>query len=941
MEHSRDALFVLDAETGRVLDANAQACYHLGYTQEELLDLYVTDFIVRFQNSEQWKYRAIELNEGQVFESEHLRKDGVKVPVEVSAKSVRDAGKGFVLATVRDIAERNRSEWALRESQNKLQSIFRAAPIGIGVVVDRILQTVNERFCEIIGYRQEELVGRNSRILYQSDEEYAFVGQEKYRQIKASGTGVVETRFLHKNGTLIDVLLSSTPIDPDDWGVGVTFTALDITERKLAERALQESEHKLREAQAYAHVGYWELMADGKTARWSDEIYDIFGLDIPVTPGPDALSKLVKPEDMHGVMRSLETSLAKGLEHVIEYPVHRPDGAIRWVQCRAKPVQNETGAVEKLSGFIQDITERKQAELAIFEEREFLQHIIDGIDDPIMVVSPKYEVIRMNAAANKSLTGIYEDSADLKCHQIYHASSEPCQGEDHPCPLRTVLQTGMPSRVIHTQHDRNGLLRTFEIAASPLRENQGEIIGIIESSRDITDQLAVLDKLKEKELSLAHLAQHDPLTGLPNRLLFADRLSQSVHKAHRNQEQLAVLFIDLDRFKQVNDSFGHPHGDEVLKLVAERFRPLVREDDTISRMGGDEFNVILTSVKRTEDAALVARKFLTVFDQPFFVQGGQPLYLSASIGISLYPQHGTSVDELVRNADAAMFRSKDEGRNTYQYYTGDMTAQAFERVLLETNLRQALTKRELVLDYQPQFDLRTLDIGGFEALIRWRHPEMGLVSPGKFIPLAEETGLIVPIGQWVLSTACRQMRMWIDAGIVEHDRLMSVNLSGKQLDQDDIVQHVQAALDASGLDARCLELEITETTMMTYPERAQRILNELRNLGVGIAVDDFGTGYSSLSYLKRLPITKLKIDRSFVSDIPNDPNDMAISRAVIALGKSMSMAVLAEGIETETQRAFLAHEGCETGQGFLIARPMSSMAVEEFVCARQRDGGVP
>ncbi|MET0121849.1 MAG: EAL domain-containing protein [Candidatus Thiodiazotropha sp. 6PLUC9] len=577
-----------------------------------------------------------------------------------------------------------------------------------------------------------------------------------------------------------------------------------------------------------------------------------------------------------------------------------------------------------------DTTERRKAEMAVIDERTFLQHVIDGVDDPIMVIGLDYKVLRMNLAAKQVASTLKLDSQNLCCYQLSHNNEKPCSGNDYPCPLEIVLQTRSPSKVVHSHVSEMGVNRRFEISISPLFDDNGEIIGVIESSHDLTEHLELLDELKQRELSYAHLAQHDPLTGLPNRLLFADRLSQAIHVAHRNKTTIAILFIDLDRFKEVNDSFDHACGDEVLKEVAKRFQALFREDDTIARMGGDEFTVILTHIKNESNGALVAKKLLNTFRKPFTINGHK-LFLGASIGISLYPEHGDSVDDLVRNADSAMYRAKEEGRNTFQYYSEELTSKAFERVFLASSLHGAMKNNELILYYQPQFELVSMKICGIEALIRWQNPELGLVTPNKFIPLAEESGIINKMGKWILREACQQMKAWQDSGLMDSEVTISVNLSGKQFDHNNLVLDVEHILNDTALAPGCLEVEITETIMMRSTEVTSQILSSLRALGVKVAIDDFGTGYSSLNYLKRLPITRLKIDKTFVSEIPGDLNDVAISKAIISMGRNLLLDVLAEGVETEEQHQFLIEQGCRVGQGFLFARPMPSDDLEKYL----------
>lgn len=447
------------------------------------------------------------------------------------------------------------------------------------------------------------------------------------------------------------------------------------------------------------------------------------------------------------------------------------------------------------------------------------------------------------------------------------------------------------------------------------------ITGVRDENGTLTHYVSVfsdISHIKESEEQLQHLAHHDPLTGLPNRLLLLARLEHSLQHAGREDQHVGVMFLDLDHFKKINDSFGHPVGDQLLKMVAARLLSAVRKDDTVARLGGDELTVILGSLKDSNYAATAAKHILGHLAEPFRLQG-QDVFVSASIGISIYPRDGKDATTLLKNADTAMYMAKNAGRQRYHFYSQDLTDKAYQAFTLESQLHRAIEREELHLHYQPQVSLRDGRIVGVEALLRWRHPDLGWISPDTFIPLAEENGLICPIGKWVLHTACTQAQAWKDQGLLP--LRMAINLSGKQLQRPDIVDQVRETLENTGLAARHLELELTESSVMAHADQAAATLDALRALGITIAIDDFGTGYSSLAYLKRFPLDRLKIDRSFVRDMPQDSDDVALARAIIALAQSLNLQVIAEGVETESQKALLASMGCEEMQGFLFARP--------------------
>ncbi len=459
----------------------------------------------------------------------------------------------------------------------------------------------------------------------------------------------------------------------------------------------------------------------------------------------------------------------------------------------------------------------------------------------------------------------------------------------------------------------------LEVLGNNLLEHPG-IRGIVLTSRDVTER-------KRAEKRVQYLANYDVLTSLPNRFLMQDRLTQAVAQAHRNRLRVGLMHIDLDRFKVVNETLGHYVGDALLKQAADRIRKLIREGDTVARTGGDEFTIVFSNVTSLPALSISAERLLEDLARPFPSEG-QDLFVSASIGISLYPDDAGTVDELIKHADAAMYSAKHLGRNNYQFFTADLNREVQDRMLIEGGLRTAIQRDELSLVFQPKIDLATRRVFGAEALLRWNHPKLGVISPARFVPVAEEAGLVGAIGEWVLRTACRQIRQWQDAGF---SLQIAVNVSARQFQQYDVADLVLAVLQESGVRAENLEVELTESAVMHDAENSIITLERLSDSGVQIAIDDFGTGYSSLSYLKRLPLDVLKIDQSFVRDISSDPNDAAIVRAIITLARSLGIKVIAEGVENEAQLAFLNAYGCQYAQGYLFGKPLSIAEFESLL----------
>lgn len=565
--------------------------------------------------------------------------------------------------------------------------------------------------------------------------------------------------------------------------------------------------------------------------------------------------------------------------------------------------------------------ERWQAEQAVKAERTFLQNIIDGLPDPIMVVRDDCEIILMNRMARKWVTTINDKTEELFCHQIDYGSVTANQ----PCPLQLVRQQKQPVLVVHERFNQQGEKRLIEISAAPLWNPDGSFGGIIESSRDITERERVQQQLQEEQARIQHLAHYDPLTNLPNRLLFQDRLHQSLIKAKPNNRLIALLFINLDRFKTINESLGYQTGDRLLQAVAERLRNGISKKNTVARLGGDEFAVILEETEHTNTISIVAHQIIMAMASPFKIDN-HDLYLGVSIGISLYPTDGQDVETLTKNAGAAMYLAKKQGRGNYQFFTTEMTRKAMRQLMLDTRLRQALEREELQVFYQPQVNPKNGQIVGMEALVRWPGSQMGIISPAEFIPLAEESGLIVPLGEWVMWTACAQTKAWQEAGLPQ--LRVAVNLSAQQFRQKNLMNKINTVLSETRLTPACLELELTETILLEGTEKAITLMTEIKQLGIHLSIDDFGTGYSSLSYLKQFPINNLKVAQEFVRDITTDPNDAAIALAVMSLAKSLGLKVIAEGVETEEHLAFFQVHDCDLVQGYFFSRPLPA---EEFI----------
>ncbi len=559
--------------------------------------------------------------------------------------------------------------------------------------------------------------------------------------------------------------------------------------------------------------------------------------------------------------------------------------------------------------------ERKGIEESLFAEKERAQVTLDSIGDAVVCVDILGNVTFLNPVA-EMLTGwsVSEIIGQPMAEALRIIDAISREAIVDPME-RVIVQNrpgNLPSNSILIRRDGSEV--PIEDSVSPIRDREREVTGAVIVFRDVSVARAMTEQI-------AHSAEHDFLTGLPNRLLLNDRVNQAIFLAQRHGYQVAVLFLDLDGFKHINDSLGHAVGDKLLQSIAERLVACVRTVDTVSRQGGDEFVMLLPALEKAEDAAIAARRMLQTVAEAHFIDY-HDLHVTASIGVSVYPDDGPDAETLIKNADTAMYQAKENGRQSYQFFEHAMNVRAVERQSIEENLRRALERNEFMLHYQPKIDLRTGAIMGAEALIRWEHPTRGLVSPAQFIAIAEDCGLILPIGEWVLREACTQARAWVDAGLP--GMRMAVNVSAMQFQNEKFLKSVFAILEDTGFDPSCLEVEVTESALMKRAEFTASVLQTLRLHGIRVAIDDFGTGYSSLSYLRKFPLDALKIDQSFVRQITTTPEETTIVSAIISMARSLNLRVIAEGVETAEELAFLQAHECEEAQGYYFSRPVSA-----------------
>jgi diguanylate cyclase (GGDEF)-like protein/PAS domain S-box-containing protein len=695
-----------------------------------------------------------------------------------------------------------------------------------------------------------------------------------------------------------------------------------VIECKAARDALHNSEARFRAMSDASPLGIFVSDAEGSCVYTNAAYQRISGLSFEQTLGT-SWSIAIHPEDRQRVLADWHAAAHSDASLRTEFRFQREDGSVVWTRVNSAVMHDGTephGHVQT----VEDITERKStefvlraAEEALFEEKERAQVTLNSIGDAVLTTDLLGNVTYLNLVAEAMTGWSRGDALGRPLAEVFRI----IDGTTRQAVVNPAQHALEEDRTVGLAADcvlirRDGFESAIEDSAAPIHNRDGQIAGAVIVFHDVSQSRATAVKM-------AHLAQHDFLTDLPNRALLTERLSQAIGLAHRHRKQVALLFVDLDYFKRINDSLGHASGDQLLRSVADRLVASVRASDTVCRQGGDEFVILLAEIEQPQDAAHIAEKLRAAFSAPHLVDG-QELHVTLSIGISVYPDDGGTVDTVMQNADTAMFHAKASGRNNYQFFRAEMNVRAVRRLAVESSLRRALKEGEFLLHYQPQIDLASSAMIGAEALIRWRDPNLGVVYPGQFVPIAEECGLIVPIGSWVLREACRQVRVWLDAGLRAVP--VSVNISAVEFRHKGFVDGVALILQETGLAPGYLELELTESILMHDAESSTSVLAALKTMGVRLAIDDFGTGYSSLSYLKRFPIDTLKIDQSFVRDIVTDTDDATIVAAVIGMGKNLKQRVVAEGVETPEQLAFLRTQQCDEGQGFHFSHSLPAEA---------------
>jgi len=861
----------------------------------------------------------------------------------------------FSVTPLADEARLQLARHALEDSQRavllELDAIFTNASIGIVHTRDRTFQRCNRRAEEILGFAPGELIGQPGIRIYPDAEAYAEVGREAGPPLAAGRSYEGERQFRRKDGSLVWCRFFARAFDPQHTDRGTVWILEDIDEEYRAKEKLHDALHELGAIMRNASVGIL-ITRDRRILQCNPKFAEMFGF-----AGDEALGRpagVLYPGDAayEALGRLAAPLLSAGRPFKTELYMRRQDGSDIWVNLIGY-VRNPADTTQGTVWILEDRSEFKSAEMALrtayAEQQLILDHSVVGIafvkDRVVQRCNRRYEEIYGYAPGKMPHpTRDRYLSADTWEKTGAAAYAALARGETYAAELIHRRRNGEPfwvritGKAIDPADPHGGSIWNMEditvrkqAEEELLRARDALEVRVAERTAELAGANVKLEaevgERRRAERRLRHLAQHDSLTGLPNRLLLQQRLEDAIGIANAEHAAVAVMFLDLDRFKHINDSLGHHVGDTLLRKMARRLAEVVRKEDTVARIGGDEFVVLAPALQGSHEIAPLAERLLRAFRDPVRL-GDHEMHVTASIGIALFPQDGDSPEALMRNADTAMYRAKAAGRNVVRAFSPEMQVAAAQYFQIESSLWRGIERGELVLHFQPIVDCTGGELRLAEVLVRWQHPTLGLLLPDKFIAIAEESGLIGLLGEWTLTAACRQIAAWRQAGLAPPR--MALNLSAAQFRDVALVRRVESCLAEAGLPPSALELEITESVLMFDVDQALATLHALHELGIDLAIDDFGTGYSSLAYLKRFPVSRLKIDRTFIKDAPTSEDDQAIVRAVLSLAASLGLEVVAEGVESAAQHSLLRELGCDLAQGYLFSRPL---AADEF--ARQ------
>ncbi len=928
---SPDIMMLVRYDNSEIVEVNQHFTHAFDWNASDILGrpTHELNLWVHASQRDQLRQQAPLSREPVIQEVQLRTRGGDILDGVLSSQYIELQGERLMLCTFLDTSERKRAENALRASEEKFAKAFMHTPDAVAITdraTGRFIE-VNPSFEQQFGWSSAEAVGRTSLELgIWADP------SDRQRMLDAAQTGRLnnlEVRLFSRDGSVTSNLLFGGEIELNGTSC-LVLTVRNITEQRVQEQALNESRQRLRLALESADLGTWDWHIPSSRLFASARASQLQGLEpLPFEGAFLDFFRQVPMEDRHSLRQSYQSLVAEHRSHYqVTYRVQLENGGLRFLESTAKLQLDDTGQPQRMVGTLVDISERLLREQRLQASEEKFAKAFHSSPDAITITerdSGRY--IEVNEGFTR-ITGYLPDEVVGRTAfelDIWAYPEERVRMIEHLTQQGQVLHMEM-----HGRH-RDGEVRLVDVSVQPIELNG--VPCLLLTARDISE-------LKQAQAQVQHLAYHDALTNLPNRALLMDRLTQQIALLKRHDLRGALLFLDLDHFKHINDSLGHPVGDSVLRLVTARLEASVRLEDTVARLGGDEFVVLLSGLegKRSEvtrHVRQVADKLRQLLAEPMLLDGHR-LQVTPSIGVALIPDHGNTPADLLKRADIALYRAKDSGRNAIQLFRTTMQDAASARLRLENDLRLALARGEFELHFQPQVDARDGKVVGAEALLRWQHPQLGPQSPAQFIQVLEESGLIVEVGGWVLAEACHFCAQLLADSLVDSERFsLCVNISPRQFRQHDFVERVASSLRDSQLPNAMLKLEITEGIVIQNIDDTVGKMLRLKKHGVSFAMDDFGTGYSSLTYLKRLPVDMLKIDQSFVRDATHDPNDAEIIRAIVAMARSLGLALIAEGVEQQNQLDFLQAQDCHLYQGYLFSKPLPQEAFRQLL-ERQR-----
>jgi diguanylate cyclase (GGDEF)-like protein/PAS domain S-box-containing protein len=925
-------------QDGRLVDCNAAALELFRCSREELLATPPSRLHAEFQ-PDGWRsdarmreiVAAAMTGQAQIFEWQQRRADGSEFPAEVTLTIFEYAGQPYRLSLLRDLSAQKLAEQALRASEQRYRLLAEQSDDIIARIgADGRYLDVSPSVTRIAGFLPDELIGHPFTEFIHPDD-VATVRAAHQRALNSAASGAVTYRAQHSHGHYLWFETTGKAVRSADNGevVEIVCNSRDITLRMAVEDELHEAElatviqeseeraqHRntrhLHQLVEVTQGKLWETDATGRSVYVSPSVRQLLGYTPEEILGKTPFELMPAEEAKRVAAITLPLIEARKPIRLVENINLAKDGRQVVLETSAVPLFDPGGNFRGYHGIDRDITERIEAHKML----GLAKHILEQLPEGVLITDADNRIISVNAAFTRN-TGYSADEVLGQSPRVLASGRH--DAAFYQAMWRELVASGQWQGEVWNRR-KNGDIYLEWVRVTAIRDAQGQVSNYVGIYADVVTQEHVRKRLH-------NLAYYDPLTELPNRELFQDRLATAMAHARREGTHIALLFFDLDRFKGINDSLGHQVGDGLLRGVAERLHTVVRESDTIARLGGDEFTLILSDITDPSEAGAIAQKVLDVFTTPFLVERHE-LSITASIGIALFPDDGQTAECLVKSADIAMYRAKEVGRNGYEFYDAQMSSRFAERLALEHDLRHAIEGDQFMLYYQPQLALQQQRVIGMEAVLRWNHPDRGLLLPEQFMPTAEESGLILPLGNWALRAACRQARRWIDAGFA--DFRIAVNVSAAQLRSLGFVDAVTETLQQMECSPQCLELELTERALLDNQAQLTVILEQLAGLGIGIVIDNFGTGFSSISHLAHLPIDKVKIDPSFVADAPNDPAAEAITAAIIAMGRHLGFQVIAEGVETGAQLDLLQRLACNTAQGSLLSAAASADEAQQF-----------